>query len=205
MRSAPVAAFVAAALWLATSAAYAEQPKVDIAAGKQKAETVCAACHGVDGNAVASTYPRLAGQHEQYLYKQLTEFKTGKRNNPVMLGMTATLTDADMRNVAAYYASQQPKALGASDKTQIEAGKKIYRGGVAKTGLPACMACHGPAGSGIPVQYPRVASQHGAYIEAQLKAFRSGERKNNSVMTDVAKKMSDDEIKAVSQYMQALN
>ncbi|WP_246120768.1 c-type cytochrome [Chitinolyticbacter meiyuanensis] len=179
--------------------------KGDPAKGKQIVDTVCAACHGADGNSVAAANPNLAGQHPEYIVKQLTEFKKQVRKNPVMLGMASPLSDADMKNVAAYFAAQQPKAKGASDKALIEAGKKIYRGGIAAKGVPACMACHSPNGAGIPAQFPRVAGQHNSYTEAQLKAFRSGERANNTVMTQVAAKLSDAEIKAVSEYIQALN
>ncbi|WP_035057938.1 c-type cytochrome [Andreprevotia chitinilytica] len=200
---------LAAALTMMASSVFAESTtpvaKGDPAKGKEIVEKVCAACHGIDGNSAASANPSLAGQHAEYIYKQLTEFKAQKRKNPVMLGMASTLSDADMKNVAAYFSAQQPKERGASDKTLIDAGKKIYRGGIAAKGLPACMACHGPSGAGIPVQFPRVASQHSAYIDAQLRAFRIGDRTNNAPMQQVAAKMSDADIKAVAEYIQALH
>ncbi|GAA5786655.1 cytochrome c [Chitiniphilus shinanonensis] len=203
MRSAPWIATLAALVMMSPSVFAAG--KGDPAKGKQIVDQVCAACHGVDGNSVASANPNLAGQHPEYIVKQLNEFKSQVRKNPVMLGMASPLSAADMQNVAAYYSSQAPKAKGASDKALIEAGKKIYRGGIAAKAVPACMACHSPNGAGIPAQYPRMAGQHGAYTEAQLKAFRSGERGNNPVMSQVAARLSDQEIKAVAEYIQALN
>ncbi|HSC81335.1 MAG TPA: c-type cytochrome [Chitinolyticbacter sp.] len=206
MRSAPKAAvFVATLAAMLLSPSVFAAGKGDPVKGKQIVDTVCAACHGTDGNSVAAANPNLASQHPEYIVKQLSEFKKQVRKNPVMLGMATPLSDDDMKNVAAYYGSQSAKARGASNKALIDAGKKIYRGGVAAKGIPACMACHSPNGAGIPAQFPRVAGQHNSYTEAQLKAFRSGERANNTVMTQVAAKMSDAEIKAVAEYIQALN
>lgn len=204
MRSTTVAVKLAALLMMAP-AVFAAGAKGDPAKGKLIVDQVCAACHGADGNSVASANPSLAGQHPEYIVKQLTEFKSQKRKNPVMLGMATPLSPADMANVAAYFSQQTPKAKGASNKELIEAGKKIYRGGVASKNVPACMACHGPAGAGIPGQYPRLSSQHGAYTTAQLTAFRVGERANNQVMSEIAAKLSDQEIKAVSEYIQAIH
>ena len=204
MRSMSVAVSVAALLMMSPSV-FAAGIKGDPSKGKVIAEQVCAACHGVDGNSAASANPSLAGQHPEYLQKQLQEFKNQKRKNPVMLGMATPLSDADMADVSAYFSQQKPKQRGASDKALIEAGKKIYRGGIAAKAVPACMACHGPAGSGIPSQYPRLSSQHGAYTALQLNTFRSGERANNQVMTDIAAKLSDAEIKAVSEYIQSIH
>lgn len=203
MRGITVAASIAALLMM-TSAVQAGS-KGDPAKGKLIVDQVCAACHGADGNSVVSANPRLAGQHPEYIIKQLQEFKSQKRKNPVMLGMATPLSDADMANVAAYFSQQKPKEGGASDKALIEAGQKIYRGGVLAKNLPACMACHGPSGSGIPGQYPRLGGQHSAYVVAQLNAFRSGERNNNQPMHDVTSKMTDTEIKAVAEYIQALH
>jgi cbb3-type cytochrome c oxidase subunit III len=204
MRSMTVAVKLAALLMMAP-AVFAAGVKGDPSKGKMIVDQVCAACHGVDGNSVASANPSLAGQHPEYIVKQLTEFKAQKRKNAVMLGMATPLTPADMANVAVYYSQQTPKAKGASNKELIEAGKKIYRGGIASKNVPACMACHGPAGAGIPGQYPRLSSQHAAYTAAQLTAFRVGERNNNPMMTDIAAKLSDQEIKAVSEYIQAIH
>ena len=176
----------------------------DPAKGKLIAEQICAACHGVDGNSVAAANPVLAGQHPDYIVKQLTEFKSGKRNNAIMLGMASSLSDQDMKNVAAWFGTQKPKAREAQDPKTMEAGRAIYRTGIASAKVPACMACHGPAGNGMPSQYPRVGSQFGSYIEAQMLAFKKGERANNPIMTDIAKRMSDNDIKTVSNYISRL-
>lgn len=179
-------------------------PNGDPAKGKMLAEKVCIACHGVDGNSVVTVNPVLAGQHPEYLNKQLSDFKAGKRKNPVMLGFASALSDEDMRNAAAWFSSQTPKDRGASNKVLIDAGQKIYRGGITSKGLPACMSCHSPNGAGIPSQYPRLAGQHADYIVAQLTAFRSGERANHPHMLPIAEKMTDKEIKAVAEYIQGL-
>ncbi len=184
--------------------------KVDAAKGQQVAAQICAACHNPDGNSTVAANPKLAGQHADYLYKQLKNFKAdgGKpveRNNPIMGGMVAALTDQDMKNVAAFYASQTQTGEKAKNPA-IEAGQKLYRAGNAAKGLPACAACHGPAGAGIPAQYPRIGGQFAEYTEAQLKAFRAGERANdpNRMMRAVADKMSDAEIKAIADYIAGL-
>ncbi|GGP23044.1 c-type cytochrome [Silvimonas iriomotensis] len=203
MRGAPVAALLAA-LTLMSTGGQAATTKADPAKGKEIVDKVCAACHGADGNSVIPANPSLAGQHPEYIYKQLTEFKSQKRKNPVMLGMAATLSDADMHNVAAYFSTQKAKEGGASDKVLIAAGEKIYRGGIAAKNVPACMACHGPGGAGIPVQYPRVAGQHSAYVITELNLFRSGERNNGPMMNDIAARLSDQDIKAVAEYIQSL-
>lgn len=185
-------------------------PKVDAAKGQQVAAQICAACHNPDGNSALAANPKLAGQHADYLYKQLKNFKAdggkpAERNSPVMGGMVAALTDQDMKNVAAWYASQTQK--GEQAKAQaIEAAQKLYRAGDAARGLPACAACHGPAGAGIPAQYPRIGGQFAEYTETQLKAFRAGERGNdpNRMMRAVTAKMSDAEIKAVADFVAGL-
>ena len=205
MRSAPVAALFTALLMISGAVLAAGPTKGDPAKGKEIVDKTCAACHGADGNSVVAANPRLAGQHPEYIYKQLTEFKAQKRKNAVMLGMASQLSDDDMHNVAAYFSQQKPKEGGASDKVLIAAGEKIYRGGIAAKSVPACMACHGPAGAGIPVQFPRLAGQHSAYLITQLTTFRSGDRANNQVMMDVAGRMSDQDIKAVAEYIQSLH
>lgn len=188
--------------------AFANSPAAPTASdpvkGKALAEQVCAACHGADGNSVAAANPTLAGQHADYIVKQLTEFKSGARKNPIMMGMAAPLSPEDMKNVGAYFSEQKIKPRDAADKTLLVEGKKIYKGGVANTKIPACMACHGPNGAGLPVQYPRLGGQHAGYISAQMNAFRSGERANNTVMRDIALKMNDAQIKAVSEYISGL-
>ena len=186
-------------------------PKPDPVKGQQIASQICAACHNPDGNSALPANPKLAGQHADYLYKQLKNFKAeagkaAERSNPVMAGMVAALSDRDMRDVAAWYASQTLK--GEQAKAQaIEAAQKLYRAGDAARGLPACAGCHGPAGAGIPAQYPRIGGQFAEYTEAQLKAFRAGERANdpNRMMRAVAARMSDAEIKAVADYIAGLH
>lgn len=197
--------YLLASLLILPLATAVAAPKGDPVKGKALAEKVCIACHGVDGNSVAAANPVIAGQHPEYLYKQLTEFKSGKRQNPIMLGIASPLSEADMADAAAWYASQQPKPRGASDKALIETGRKIYRQGIASKGLPACMSCHSPNGAGMPSQYPRLAGQHASYTAAQLKAFRSGERNNHPNMMPIAERMTDKEIQAVSEFIQALH
>ena len=178
--------------------------KIDTAAGEATYTAVCAACHGADGNAGSPEYPRLAGQHPEYLAKQLHEFKSGKRANAIMSGFSAMLSDDDMQNISAWLAVQKPKAGAAKDKELVTLGEQIYRGGIADRNIPACAGCHSPNGAGIPSQYPRLSGQHAAYTEAQLKALRDGTRANNNVMHEVAAKMNDREIKAVADYAAGL-
>lgn len=178
--------------------------KPDLAAGEAKATTVCAACHTADGSRGMPTYPILQGQHPEYLVKQLTEFKEGKRKNAIMGGMAAPLTPEDMRNVSAFYASKKAKDGTAKNPALVALGEKIYRGGIAKKGVPACAACHSPNGAGLPVQYPRLAGQHGDYIKAQLTAFRQGERNNSAQMSTISANLNDKEIDALSDYIAGL-
>jgi cytochrome c553 len=200
-----------AGLLLVTSATVANAAeakaaaKPDLAKGQATATNVCAACHTSDGSRGSPANPILQGQHPEYLVKQLAEFKTGKRANAVMSGMVAALTEADMKNVAAFYAGKQAKPGFAKDKTLVNLGEKIYRGGIADRSIPACAGCHSPSGAGIPAQYPRLGGQHADYTEAQLVAFRSGARNNSAPMTGVAAKMNDREIKAVSDYIAGLH
>ena len=179
--------------------------KPDLAKGQATSTTVCAACHTNDGSRGVPANPILQGQHPEYLVKQLTEFKAGKRANPIMSGMSAMLSEDDMKNVAAFYASKQAKPGVAKHKDLVTLGEKIYRGGIADRSIPACAGCHSPTGAGIPAQYPRLAGQHADYIEAQLVAFRGGTRTNSAPMTGVAAKMNDREIKAVSDYIAGLH
>lgn len=185
--------------------------KADPAKGKVIAETVCVACHGADGNSVISANPILAGQIEEYIAKQLKDFKSvgGKpaaRNNAIMAGMAAAVPDEEIPNVAAWFASQKQKPAAAKDEKLAAEGQKIWRQGNFNKGTPACAGCHGPAGAGLPVQYPRLAGQYPEYIELQLQTFRSGERSNdaNKVMQTIASKLSDAEIKAVAEYAAGL-
>jgi cytochrome c553 len=175
----------------------------DPSKAQQIATTVCAACHGPDGNSPASANPILAGQHTAYVATQLGHFKSGERKNAIMTPIAATLSPADMNNLAAYFANQKMKPQSAKDKALAQLGEKIYRGGNFATGAPACAACHGPNGAGIPIQYPRLAGQYVDYTVAQLKAFRAEER-TNLAMNGVAAKLSDREIQAVAEYIAGL-
>lgn len=181
--------------------------KPDPAQAQQIVNQVCVACHGADGVSQTPANPHLAGQHAEYITKQLMDFKAGKaRNNAVMAGMVANLSDADMKSLGAYYGATPPKPGVAKDAELAALGQKIYRGGIAKTGVPACAGCHSPNGAGIPVQYPRLGGQYAEYTVAQLKAFRSGERANdaNAMMRTIAAKMSDREMQAVAEYIVGL-
>lgn len=192
---------------LAGAAETAAAPKADAARGSQIATQVCAACHNPDGNSVVAVNPKLAGQHPEYLAKQLADFKANKtRKTAVMMGFAGGLSAADMQNVAAYYSAQKPKEGAARNATLAKLGEKIYRGGIAEKGVAACAGCHGPAGAGVPSQYPRVAGQWSDYTKAQLVAFRAGERANDpaGMMRGVASRMSDAEIDAVSDYIAGL-
>ncbi len=176
----------------------------DAAKGAAISAAVCAACHTNDGSRGSPANPILQGQHPEYLAKQLAEFKAGKRENAVMRAMAAALSEADMKNVAAFYAGKQAKPGSAKNKELAALGEKIYRGGIADRGVPACAGCHSPSGAGIPAQYPRLAGQHADYAEAQLVAFRAAARTNSAPMVGVAAKMNDREIKAVADYIAGL-
>jgi cytochrome c553 len=178
--------------------------KPDPAKGQEKATQVCAACHTFDGSRGLPANPILQGQHAEYLVKQLTEFKAGKRVNAIMAGMAGMLSEDDMKNVAAFYSSKQAKPGFAKNKELVILGEKIYRGGIAAKQVPACAGCHSPTGAGIPAQFPRLAGQHSDYAELQLTAFRAGTRANSAQMTAIAARMSDQEIKAVSDYVAGL-
>lgn len=177
------------------------------AAAEKVVTSVCAACHGVDGNSMITTNPKLAGQHPEYLAKQLTNFKSGDRKNPVMSGMAAMLTAEDVQNVAAYFGSQTAKPGNAKTNTAGSLGEKIYRAGNSANGLPACASCHGATGAGMPAQFPRLGGQHADYVVAQLKAFSVGERANDDakVMRMIAAKMSEADMAAVADYIQGLH
>lgn len=167
-------------------------------------QTVCAACHGADGNSAVPQNPKLAGQHPEYLLKQLTNFKEGKRANAVMAGMVANLTPDDMKNLADYYSAKKINLSKAKTNGAGSLGEKIYRAGNAASGVPACASCHGANGAGIPKQFPRLSAQHADYTLTQMKAFRSGERANAPMMMTIATKMTDAEMQAVSDYVQGL-
>jgi cytochrome c553 len=164
----------------------------------------CVSCHGASGNSTISTNPKLAGQPENYLYKQLVNFTTPSRNNAVMTTFAKMLTDEEKKNIAAYLGAQAPQAGAAKNKDTVELGKKIYRGGIAEKNVPACASCHGPAGAGLPALYPRLGGQHQDYTVAQLTGFRGDARKNSAEMSTIAKRLSDDEMKAVADYVAGL-
>ena len=186
--------------------------KVDLARAKQIVDSVCAACHGADGNSVASVNPNLAGQGAEYITRQLQHFKSGVRVNAVMNAMVGTLTPDDMVALGIYFSQQQPKGGTAKDPALVKEGQSLFRGGNAATGLPACSACHSPNGAGIPKNYPRLAGQHADYTYAQLKAFKAGERgadkggkdAQGRIMAAIAQKMNDAQMKAVADYAAGL-
>jgi cytochrome c553 len=185
--------------------------KGDLAKAQPIVTQVCVACHAVDGNSAIPANPNLAGQHPEYTYKQLRNFKSqggkpAERNNGVMAGMVANLSDDDMKNLAVYFAAQKPKSQAARDAALAKQGETIYRGGIQAKGVAACASCHAPNGTGMPAQFPRVAGQHAEYTAAQLTAFRAGQRANDpaQMMRMIAAKMSDQEIKAVSEYIAGL-
>lgn len=199
----------AAALAAPVFSAYAagDAPKAakpDLVKGEASFTAVCAACHNADGNSAIAANPKLSQQHPEYLVKQLQEFKSGKRNNAVMKGFAAALSDDDMRNISYWLASKPAKAGFAKDKDLVALGERIYRGGIADRNIAACAGCHSPNGAGIPAQYPRLSGQHADYTVSQLNMFRDGSRSNSPQMTQVAAKLNDKEIKAVSDYIAGL-
>lgn len=196
---------------LLSSLSYAQAVKGDPTKAQPIVGQVCAACHGADGNSVIPANPSLAAQHPEYTLKQLVNFKprngkSAERASPIMSGMVANLTADDMANLAAYFARQKPRPGAASDPDLVKQGQEIYRGGILTKNVAACTGCHSPDGAGVPAQFPRLAGQHAEYVEGQLKAFRSGERANdpNGMMRAIAARLSDREIKAVSEYISGL-
>jgi cytochrome c553 len=185
----------------AQAAAEATKP---VSSAENTVKTICSACHGLDGNSVITANPKLASQHPEYLVKQLTEFKSGKRINAVMSGMAAGLSDDDMKGLATYFSNQTLKLGAAKANGKGSLGEKIYRGGIAETNVPACAACHGPTGAGLPKQFPRLGGQHADYTVTQLRTFRTGERANAPMMMTIATKMTDAEMAAVADYIQGL-
>ena len=202
------AAVLLSGLFLSASvfanAATAPATKPDLIKGAAISAQICAACHTADGSRGSPANPILQGQHAEYLVKQLIEFKSGKRANAIMMGMASTLSEEDMKNVSAFYASKVAKPGFGKNKELATLGEKIYKGGIADRQIAACAGCHSPSGAGIPAQYPRIGGQHGDYIEAQLTAYRAGTRANNATMLSIAAKMNDKEIKAVSDYIAGL-
>lgn len=194
-------------LLLALGLAGAAQAAGDPAAGQAKA-VVCGACHGVDGNSALANFPKLAGQGERYLLKQMQDIKSGARPVVEMTGMLEPLSEQDMADVAAYFASQK-MSVGAADAALVERGQALFRGGKLAEGMPACTGCHSPDGAGIATAgYPHLGGQHAGYIAKQLTAFREGERSNDGdamIMRDIAAKLSNKDIEAVSSYVQGLH
>jgi len=178
----------------------------DAEAGKAKSAT-CAACHGADGNSMAPTFPKLAGQGERYLIKQIKDIRDGRRVVPAMAPFVTGMSDTDVADLAAYFGSQVPTTGGAKEEL-VELGERIYRAGIAAKDVPACMACHGPDGKGVDLAgFPRLAGQHDAYVQAQLNAFSTGTRANDGdskVMRTIAYRLHSSEIEAVSSYIQGL-
>lgn len=216
-----ISLLLAASLTLAPLSAFAaEKTAGDPAKGKEIASTVCVACHGADGNSEISMNPKLAGQHADYLFKQMREFKTdgetpAVRVNAIMNGMIAAYDEAQMRDLAAYFSNQKQKHEFAQNRETLELGQRIYRAGDASKGLPACIGCHGPTGAGIPAQFPRIGGQFADYVSTQLQHFRAGseataasdEARTNDpakMMRMVAIKMTDKEIAAVADYVAGL-
>jgi cytochrome c553 len=198
-------------LLLVAGSAHAQEPAPDLEKARQTAETNCVACHMVDGNSELPDYPKIAGQNADYLFKQMKEFKNwdGKpagRENAFMGAMISPLEEADMKAMAAYFSGQTLKPAAAKQPDTVATGQKIWRAGIVKKGVPACAACHGPAGKGLPALYPALAGQFPEYLETQLRAFRDGTRKNDpaAVMQDIALRLTEPEIKAVSDYAAGL-
>jgi cytochrome c553 len=202
---------VSAALAGAASAAEAHHvaAKADAAKGGTLYESgdagrcipACVSCHGAGGNSTIVVNPKLGGQIEAYVYKQLVDFTSPSRNQPVMSTYAKMLSDDEKKNIAAYLATQQAKPGAAKNKDTVELGRKIYRGGIADKGVAACASCHGATAGGVPAQYPRLGGQHQDYTVAQLQAFKNDARKNSPQMATLAKRMSDDEMKAVADYI----
>ncbi len=190
----------------ASTAPQTAAPQGSVDAGRAKSAT-CAACHGVDGNSVTPDWPSLAGQHPEYIARELKAFKTGERKSVTMQPFAQMLSDQDVADVAAYFAAQKPTPKGA-DPALVSLGQQIYRGGIPSRGTPACIACHGPTGHGNPfAAYPRISWQHAPYVTKTLQEYKSGERASdaNQMMRNVASLLKDDEIRALASYVQGLD
>ncbi|MDP2677233.1 MAG: c-type cytochrome [Rhodoferax sp.] len=199
-----IAAALATAVFSSVAAEAVVAAKPDLAKGETSFAGVCAACHAPDGNSLIPVNPKLAQQHPEYLIKQLSEFKAGKRENAIMNGMAAALSDEDMKNIAYWLATKKATPGAAKEKDLVLLGEKIYRGGIPDRQIPACAGCHSPNGAGIPAQYPRLSGQHADYAVVQLTGFRDGIRNNSLQMTQIAAKLNDREIKAVADYIAGL-
>ncbi|MET0533806.1 MAG: c-type cytochrome [Steroidobacter sp.] len=198
------------AVWCGLQAGVAFAAEQHVAGSVEKGQAKaapCVACHGVNGNSVNPEWPNLAGQHETYIKRQLTAFKNDVRQNPLMSAMAKPLSDEDMADLGAYFSSQALTGNLEADSSKVSAGEKLYRGGDAQKGIPACAACHGPRGNGNPAaSYASIRGQHATYTTAQLKAYRSGTRQTdqNQMMRNVATNLTDDQIAAVAAYIQGL-
>ena len=212
-----VKSFLVAALavsGIATAAEQHAQPaaKADAAKGATLFDSgdaarglpACVSCHGAAGNSTIAANPKLSAQFEAYTHKQLVDFTTPQRQQPVMSTYAKMLTEAEKKDIAAYLAVQKAKPGAAKNKDTIELGRKIYRGGIAEKGVAACASCHGANGNGMPIQFPRLSGQHADYTVAQLQAFKAGARKNSVQMTSLSERMSDQEMKAVADYIAGL-
>lgn len=204
---------VFSAAFSASSVAADAPPAVDMAARAAKGQQLsatCAACHGADGNSLIAANPSLAGQPAGYIARQLTHFKTDVRANAIMKGFAAALSDDDMKALGEYFSRQKPRVLGVKDVSVAKVGENIWRNGIIAKGIPACTACHGPAGAGVPAQYPRLGGQHAEYTIAQLKGFAGGTRgahdkdAGGRTMAAFAGKLSEAEMKAVAEYASGL-
>lgn len=212
LKSLAVVLTVTAATTAFANEAKAPAPKADPAKGATlytsgdaaRGIVACMSCHGDAGNSTISANPKLAGQHETYLAKQLKEFTGAERNNAVMTAMAKSLSADDVNNIAAYLSGQKQKPGTAKNKDIVMAGKQIYRAGIPEKNVPACAGCHSPNGAGMPAQFPRLAGQHQDYTIAQLSGFANGSRKNSAQMTTISKKMSKEEIDAVADYIAGL-
>lgn len=196
---------------LPLTAAWAEHAapaaaKGDPAKAQPIVDKLCGACHGANGSSTSPAYPNLAGQTPEYINKQLHDFKSGFRKNAIMAPNVTKLTADDMLNLAAYFSAQAPKLKSAKDPALVADGKKIYMGGNAGSGVPACSSCHGPTGAGIPTQFPRVAGQNAKYVQTQLANFRSGDRANDGgqMMQTIARRLTDSEMRSVAEYISGL-
>lgn len=203
---------VALAMLFCAGLASAQTPQSallgDVAAGEGKS-AVCGACHGVDGNSMLAMYPKLAGQNESYIARQLAQYKSGKRENPIMAPFAATLSAQDMHDLGAYFATKQATP-GQADEAYVKRAEQLYRAGDSAIGVPACMACHGPSGRGMAGSaYPQLAGQWSEYIAAKLTEWRSGaswgDDEHAAVMPDIAKRLSDADIAALASYVQGLH
>jgi cytochrome c553 len=212
-RTSFIAALAFAAVALGTGSASAQgTAKPDLAKAKQTAETVCAACHGADGNSAVAANPNLAGQGAEYISRQLAHFKAGVRVNPIMQPIASQLSDADMAALGVYFSQQKAKNLSAKDPQLVATGQKLFRAGDAASNVPACAACHSPTGAGIPKNFPKVAGQYADYTYAQLQAFKSGQRGNDAagkdaqgrIMASIAQKLTDTQMKALADYTSGL-